>query len=229
MEIKLNARSATPLYQQIAEQIRQAIAMEQLKPGDRLPSIRQLSRALNINPNTVCRAYLELEQEQILVSRRGGGTSVMSPDRIGNIKAGRQRKLLESMNDDIIKTLSQGYSPEELEARFGRETRLLVQEMSDDKTLDKMERKRLQVEHAPSLSEKAKLIKLADKICNVRDVTHRPPARWPLTRRREYLDWTERVVAGCRGGNAALEAHYDRVLREGRELLGRADVGSSGD
>jgi len=120
-------------------------------------------------------------------------------------------------------------SPEELEARFGRETRLLVQEMSDDKALDKMERKRLQVEHAPLLSEKAKLIKLADKICNVRDVTHRPPIRWPLPRRREYLDWTERVVAGCRGGNAALEAHYDRVLREGRELLGRANAGSIGD
>ena len=92
-----------------------------------------------------------------------------------------------------------------------------------------MERKRLQVEHAPSLSEKAKLIKLADKICNARDVTHRPPARWPLPRRREYLDWTERVVAGCRRGNAALEAHYDRVLREGRELLGHTDVGSPGD
>ncbi|MGD1119158.1 MAG: substrate-binding domain-containing protein [Dehalococcoidales bacterium] len=118
MEIKLNARSATPLYQQIAEQIRQSIAMEQLKPGDRLPSIRQLSQTLNINPNTVCRAYLELEQEQILVSRRGGGTSVMSPEKIGNIKSGRQRKLLESMNDDIIKSLSQGYSPEELEAAF---------------------------------------------------------------------------------------------------------------
>ena len=120
-------------------------------------------------------------------------------------------------------------SPEDLEARFGKETRLLVQEMSDDKTLDKMERKRLQVEHAPALSEKAKLIKLADKICNIRDVTHRPPASWPIERRQEYLDWTERVVAGCRGSQAALEAYYDLVLREGREVLGRADVGSSGD
>jgi molybdate-binding protein/DNA-binding transcriptional regulator YhcF (GntR family) len=118
MDIKLDYRSATPLYQQIAEQLRQFIATGQIKPGDRLPSIRQLSLSLHINPNTVCRAYLELEQEQILVSRRGGGTSVMSQDKISGIRAGRQKKLLESMNDDIIKSLSQGYSPEELEAAF---------------------------------------------------------------------------------------------------------------
>jgi len=130
------------------------------------------------------------------------------------------------LHDTIEDTRTTG---EELEAHFGREVRLLVEEMSDDKSLLKAERKRLQVEHAPSLSERAKRIKIADKICNVRDVAHRPPASWPIERRREYLDWTERVVAGCRRGNAALEAHYDRVLREGRELLGHADVGSPGD
>jgi len=118
VDIKLDYHSSTPLYQQIAEQLRQFIAMEQIKPGDRLPSIRQLSQSLHINPNTVCRAYLELEQEQILVSRRGGGTSVISQDKMSNVRAGRQKKLLESMNDDIIKSLSQGYSPEELEAAF---------------------------------------------------------------------------------------------------------------
>ncbi|MFA5308474.1 MAG: substrate-binding domain-containing protein [Dehalococcoidales bacterium] len=118
IDIRLDLSSSTPLYQQIAEQLRQLIATEQVKPGDRLPSIRQLSQSLNINPNTVCRAYLELEQEQILVSRRGGGTSVMSQDKISNVRVGRQKKLLENMNDDIIKSLSQGYSPEELEAAF---------------------------------------------------------------------------------------------------------------
>ena len=107
-----------------------------------------------------------------------------------------------------------------MEAQFGREIRLLVQELSDDKSLLKADRKRLQIERAPLLSERAKLIKLGDKICNVRDVTHRPPAHWPIERRREYLDWTERVVAGCRGVSPTLEEYYDRVLREGRELLG---------
>ncbi len=118
LDIKLDYHSATPIYQQIAEQLRQLIAMEQIKPGDRLPSIRQLSHSLKINPNTVCRAYLKLEQEQILVSRRGGGTSVKSQDIISDVKAGRQKKLLENMNEDIIKSLSQGYSPEDLEAAF---------------------------------------------------------------------------------------------------------------
>jgi molybdate-binding protein/DNA-binding transcriptional regulator YhcF (GntR family) len=118
MEIKLDPHSTTPLYQQIADQIRQLIATEQIKPGERLPSIRQLSQVLNINPNTVCRAYLDLEQEQILVSRRGGGTSVKAQDIARDVRSGRQKKLLENMNEDIVRSLSQGYRPEELEAAF---------------------------------------------------------------------------------------------------------------
>jgi (p)ppGpp synthase/HD superfamily hydrolase len=105
---------------------------------------------------------------------------------------------------------------EELEQKFGREVRLLVEEMTDDKTLRKAERKRLQIEHARSRSHRAKLIKLGDKICNVRDVTHAPPEGWSVDRRREYLDWTEQVVQGLRGASAGLEAYYDQVLAEGR-------------
>ena len=110
-------------------------------------------------------------------------------------------------------------SAAEIEAHFGREVRLLVEEVTDDKSLAKTERKRLQVEHAPRLSLGAKLIKLADKICNVRDVTNTPPTNWSVERRQEYLDWTERVVAGCRGCNLALERLYDDVLRQGRAAI----------
>lgn len=110
-------------------------------------------------------------------------------------------------------------TPEEIGAEFGNAVRELVEELSDDKTLPKAERKRLQVERAPLISDRAKWIKIADKICNVRDVTHAPPSEWSKARRQEYLDWTERVVAGCRGSNPALEKHYDRVLREGRLKL----------
>jgi guanosine-3',5'-bis(diphosphate) 3'-pyrophosphohydrolase len=110
-------------------------------------------------------------------------------------------------------------TPEELEERFGAEVRSLVLEVTDDKRLPKAERKRLQIEHAPSISAKAKLVKLGDKIANVRDVTATPPAGWSAARRREYLDWTEQVVGGCRGSNAALESHYDQVLRSGRAVL----------
>jgi molybdate-binding protein/DNA-binding transcriptional regulator YhcF (GntR family) len=118
INIKLDYHASAPLYQQIAEQLRQLIATEQIRPGDRLPSIRQLSHTLNINPNTVARAYLELEQEQVIVSRRGSGTSVKSQDIAPDVRSGRQKKLLESMNEDIVKSLSQGYRPEELEAAF---------------------------------------------------------------------------------------------------------------
>jgi len=108
----------------------------------------------------------------------------------------------------------------QLEQAFGRDVRVLVEEMTDDKRLPKAERKRLQVERAQHKSYRAKLIKLGDKICNVRDVSHSPPADWPPARRREYLDWTEQVVAGCRGVNAALERCYDQALTEGRARIG---------
>ena len=75
--------------------------------------------------------------------------------------------------------------------------RRLVEEVSDDKTLPKAERKRLQIEHAASLSQGAKLIKLADKICNVREVTLDPPHDWSTVRRREYLDWAGRSWPAC--------------------------------
>jgi guanosine-3',5'-bis(diphosphate) 3'-pyrophosphohydrolase len=114
---------------------------------------------------------------------------------------------------------------EELEQKFGREVRLLVEEMTDDKRLPKAERKRLQIEHAKVASHRAKLIKLGDKICNVRDVTHSPPEGWSQERRREYLDWTAEVVAGCRGASAALESHYDRILEEGRRTLQAQEAG----
>ncbi|HEU4647611.1 MAG TPA: hypothetical protein VFS33_01030 [Gemmatimonadales bacterium] len=64
------------------------------------------------------------------------------------------------------------------------------------------------------------MVKLGDKICNLLDVTNQPPSNWDLARRREYLDWTEQVIAGCRGVNAGLEAYYDRVLAAGRSALG---------
>ncbi len=110
---------------------------------------------------------------------------------------------------------------EEIEVHFGADISGIVQEVSDDKRLPKAERWRLQVEHAPGLSEPAKLVKIADKICNVRDVVHQPPATWSSERRLAYVLWTKDVVDGCRGVNAKLEAFYDELyataLRSVRE------------
>jgi (p)ppGpp synthase/HD superfamily hydrolase len=111
-------------------------------------------------------------------------------------------------------------SPEELEREFGPEVRRVVEEVTDDQNLPKADRKRLQIVHAPHISVRARLIKLADKISNVRSVTHTPPAKWPLQRRQEYLDWTEQVIAGVRGVNPSLEELYFKLLDEGRRTLG---------
>lgn len=102
---------------------------------------------------------------------------------------------------------------DELAAEFGDEVAGIVAEVTDDKTLPKPERKRLQVEHAPHMSTKAKLVKLADKTCNLRDVTHSPPAEWSLERRRAYFDWARDVVAGLRGTDARLEAAFDEAWK----------------
>ena len=126
--------------------------------------------------------------------------------------------LVAALLHDTIEDTSA--TAEDLESDFGREVRLLVQEVTDDKKLEKAERKRLQIEHTPSLSVAAKQIKLGDKICNTRDVVEHPPTDWSLQKRREYLDWAAEVVAGCRGANAALEQHFDEVLCKGREALG---------
>jgi guanosine-3',5'-bis(diphosphate) 3'-pyrophosphohydrolase len=110
-------------------------------------------------------------------------------------------------------------TPEELERHFGPAVRQLVAEVTDDKGLSKGDRKRLQIEHAPHLSLQAQQIKIADKTANVYDITASPPATWSLGQRREYLDWAEQVVAGCRGCNSGLERFYDQVMAQGRQAL----------
>jgi len=98
---------------------------------------------------------------------------------------------------------------EELVNAFGSRIARIVAEVTDDKRLPKSERKRLQVEHAAALSREAKLVKLADKICNLRDVATRPPAHWDAARRREYFDWARQVIDGLRGVHPRLEAAFD--------------------
>ena len=101
---------------------------------------------------------------------------------------------------------------EELVNAFGSRVARVVAEVTDDKSLSSPERKRLQIEHAPKLSAEAKLVKLADKICNLRDIVERPPAKWDVQRRREYFDWAKRVVSGVRGVHPRLEAAFDEAF-----------------
>jgi len=107
---------------------------------------------------------------------------------------------------------------DELEAEFGREVADLVAEVSDDKSLPKTERKQLQIEKAPAKSDRAKMLKLADKTSNLHSIIHSPPVDWSLERKREYFKWARDVVAGCRGVNEYLEKEFDRTWRRGMEL-----------
>lgn len=109
--------------------------------------------------------------------------------------------------------------PEEIRALFGADVLGLVLEVTDDKRLPKAERKRLQVVNAPHKSLRARQIKLADKINNLDEISHDPPADWTLERRRAYLDWTKAVIDGLRGPNPNLEAQYDATLAEAYTLL----------
>lgn len=104
-------------------------------------------------------------------------------------------------------TLEEGCA--DLRHRFGAGVLALVEAVTDDKTLDKAERKRLQVEHAPHLPPGAQRIKLADKIANLRDILAAPPTDWRLERRQQYFDWAAQVVAGLRGVDARLAALFD--------------------
>jgi guanosine-3',5'-bis(diphosphate) 3'-pyrophosphohydrolase len=111
-------------------------------------------------------------------------------------------------------------TPEEIEREFGPDVRSLVLEMTDDMSLPSPRRKQKQVERAAGLTRRAKLIKIADKIANVGDISRHPPADWSVERRRNYFNWTEQVIGQVRGTNPALEACYDEVLRQAREILG---------
>ena len=101
---------------------------------------------------------------------------------------------------------------DELRRLFGKRITDIVLEVTDDKSLEKAERKRLQVEHAPHISRRAKLVKLADKICNLRDIAHSPPAKWPLERKQAYFDWAKAVVDGLRGVHPRLERAFDEAF-----------------
>ncbi|KPJ88828.1 MAG: phosphohydrolase [Gammaproteobacteria bacterium SG8_11] len=104
-------------------------------------------------------------------------------------------------------------TPEELEALFGAEITNIVLEVTDDTSLPPSERKQLQIEHAAHISDKAKLVKLADKISNLRDVANAPPAGWSIERRRNYFDWAKAVIENLRGAHQDLETIFDEAYR----------------
>jgi guanosine-3',5'-bis(diphosphate) 3'-pyrophosphohydrolase len=99
----------------------------------------------------------------------------------------------------------------EISNLFGEAVLRIVLELTDDKNLPKETRKQLQIDNASKLSREAKLVKLADKICNVRDMANSPPINWSLERQLEYFDWTKAVIDGLRGTHTELEVLFDHA------------------
>ena len=110
--VHLDYRDARPIYTQIVENFRTQITTGVLQPGDKLPSVRELAQQLSINPNTIQRAYRELEQEGWIESAPGKGSFVRSIDR------SREEKLLNTFDETVRELLKQGVTAEELIKRI---------------------------------------------------------------------------------------------------------------
>jgi len=122
MQFQVDSASRTPIYRQLAGQIREAIARGRLRPEERLPSVRDLSRQLVINPNTVARVYTELEREGILNTRPGLGVFVAQP-RTDLTRRARRDRLTELADGLLTEAIHLGFTAEEVQA-------LLVERMS---------------------------------------------------------------------------------------------------
>ncbi len=103
-------------------------------------------------------------------------------------------------------------SRRELERKFGARIAALVSEVTDDKSLPKQRRKQLQIDRAPMKSEGAALIKIADKICNLRDLRDSPPKHWTVERRQRYRQWASDVVTALPLGRHRLRRVFDGEL-----------------
>lgn len=109
----------------------------------------------------------------------------------------------------------QGVRRDDLAIAFNEDIAALVEEVTDDKSLEKQERKRLAIEKVGAMSARARLLKLADLTSNLRSLAASPPREWPPERRRAYFDWAREVAAGCRGLNSSLDGAFDEAWQRG--------------
>jgi GTP diphosphokinase / guanosine-3',5'-bis(diphosphate) 3'-diphosphatase len=119
----------------------------------------------------------------------------------------------------------QGVTREEIAAQFNDDVADLVVEVTDNKKLPKAERKQLQIKNATNLTPRAKILKFADKISNLRSLATSPPADWPMQRRIDYVIWTRKVVQGLRGASSLLEQEFDRAAADAERTIPLAAEG----
>jgi guanosine-3',5'-bis(diphosphate) 3'-pyrophosphohydrolase len=137
---------------------------------------------------------------------------------LATVTGGRDAELIAVgwLHDTIEDTAT---TQEELAQKFSERVANLVAEVTDDMRLPKSARRQLQIVHSPGKSPSAKLIKIADKISNIRARIHSDPSPEERADLTDYVDWAEQVVAGCRGGNAALDRTFDETVKLARSSL----------
>ncbi|KAK1134918.1 Guanosine-3',5'-bis(diphosphate) 3'-pyrophosphohydrolase MESH1 [Melipona bicolor] len=148
------------------------------------------------------------EQETPYINHPIGVANILSQE--GNIHD--PVVIIAALLHDIVEDTNTTF--EEIENQFGTEVCNIVKEVTDDKSLPKAERKKLQIQNASKKSHKAKLINLADKLYNLRDLQRAIPVGWSQDRVKEYFKWSKAVVDGCRGTNFSLERELDVIFAE---------------
>ena len=113
MEFQISSAGRLPIYRQLTDQIREGVARGKLTPGDRLPSVRELSRTLVVNPNTIARAYTELERDGVLNTRPGLGVFV-AQQKAELTKKVRKQKLVELLDHFLTEAVHLGFSSDDV-------------------------------------------------------------------------------------------------------------------
>jgi len=137
---------------------------------------------------------------------------------LAKVTGGRDAELIAIgwLHDSIEDTAT---TQKELAQKFSERVASVVAEVTDDMNLPKSTRRQLQIADAPAKSPSAKLLKIADKISNIRARIHSEPTADERADLTDYVDWAEKVVAGCRGGNAALDQIFDDTVKLARSSL----------
>jgi len=128
MNLQVESNSKVPIYVQIEEQVRAMVAAGQLRPGDQLPTIRQLATDLRVNYNTVARAYLDLDRDGVITTLRGRGTFVAEGPNGEQMALLREKKLQSILRSSLEEAERLGYSTDEVTLVFQRELSAWLQE-----------------------------------------------------------------------------------------------------
>ena len=122
MKIDVDLASNVPIYLQIVEAVQRLVATGYLKPADQLPTVRQLAVDLRVNPNTVARAYLELDHKGVISSQQGRGTYVSEQPDAAALARRREEKLRAMVSHFLLEVLSQGYALPDVLSMIGEES-----------------------------------------------------------------------------------------------------------